>query len=582
MRFLVASLLLVASVCTVASDYKIYHLDLDGECVDGETVHGIWELWASSYGTSAFRESLGDYDVTDGSGMSPKSRFALEQLELTVKFFEKELDWNVIGGREKILLVSNFESGDGGGCSGLNAFYNGYNGFHLMGIELGHQNSRQSMADDLDNASHEYGHGYYREYKREQTHEDEAINESVADMFGAAFKAWAQSGKNLSTTRIRENTFWVGEVWAQLVNNYYGGNVQLMRDMTDPASGGDPDYYDRREAANTEIHSLGGVTNLAFALMAQGGTHPTHDTGINVQGIGMEKSIKLVAYILKHRIPFNSMPEFGDAMRKGAMRIHGRDSQELRSVDAAFRAVGLNSSLPEPRQEPATDTTPEETVQEQGAQRETPTAAPRPTVAPTPIPDTHGKLTITGPTFIIVLLAGISLIIAVVVIIAGRRTKSIMPMVDEAGQAPPPPGPNLYKKTSQPSAEKVATEKITPVKVVATEKISEERSAAIEAVLAVGGQSFPLELDATQLILGRSSELDLPSKLLRLLGDDTYISRKHCAIWYKSHTGELYVQSVSDNGVTVNGNKVSGKAKLKFNRPISIKMGKTTVDISPA
>ena len=62
------------------------------------------------------------------------------------------------------------------------------------------------------------------------------------------------------------------------------------------------------------------------------------------------------------------------------------------------------------------------------------------------------------------------------------------------------------------------------------------------------------------------------------------MSRHHCSIWYKSSSGELYVQSQTENPLVLMGHDVesNGKAKVDFDQPISLVLGKTTISIEPA
>ena len=592
-----AFLILLSKIVT--AQYNVIHFDMQENCIPDSITDRLYgTLYESGVASVRNAGAQMGVDVTDSGNMSYKSRQSVDDVISTINFFG-QLGWNAAGTSEPLLLLSNLADSD---CDGMNAWYSpvGYDA-HMMAIYYGHPQAADSMAKDYDFASHEYAHGFFGRHQGSETHEIGALNESVADMFGAAYKAWMTTGKSLDTLVAREDSYLVGEYWAQVMRDYYSYDVANMRDMSDPAAGGDPDYYDSRMARQTQIHSLAGVTNLGFYLMSQGGTHPRGASSIQVQGIGISKSIQLVYYAFVHRLPFSNMPEFSDAIRKAAIRIYGVDSVEYRSANSAFIAVGLQNNLPDSLTNPASDTPPEQ----QPLPEPITASEPEPTsdvgetadetvnesestdISNGPDPSTHQGLSISGPTFMASLLV---IIVASSIWLGflGRQKKPAVAgstaetyesansgysMMKErrSNEVPPPPKPAPQSSRSPVSQTNDVAKPATPVKSV------------VSAVICANEQRFSLNLDASPVTLGRSSELNLPNELKDLFAKDAHMSRKHCSIWCKPATGELYVQSLTENPLSIEGQEIEpkGKAKVDFDQPIRLLLGQTIIVIEP-
>lgn len=578
-------LLLLALVSASASaQYNVVHFDMQETCLADSVINRLYEDIAigGAAGVRQTGQQMG-VDVTDGSGVSRKSQQSIDDLLSVIDFFG-ELGWNAAGTSEPMLLLSNLADSS---CDGMNAWYmNVEDSAHIMAIYYGHEDSPDSMAKDYDFASHEYGHGFFGRHQRARSHEISALNESVSDMFGAAYKAWMTTGKSMDTLTARQDSYLVGEFWAEVMRDYFGYDVDIMRDMANPAVAGDPDFYTRETARNTPIHSLGGVSNLAFVLMSQGGAHPRGASTIEVQGIGIKKAIEIVYYAFFHRIPFNTMPEFGDAVRKAAIRMYGADSVEYRSADMAFQAVGLNNGLPaselqQPQEEVDEPQAEQQQPEPEVVQEETPDTEVAEEAQPEEVVNQSG-ISISGPTFMVVLLAAIFAGSMCMVWLGRNQSRTANAademIVDHSGEG-------MLGMEKRDSAEQVgkgdalvretpqATEVIRPAKVKTT----------VPAILTIAGQRFELSLDSEPLELGRGADLNLPGALKALLSEQAHISRKHCAIWYKSSTGELYLESRSDNILQLAGQSIApnSKAKIDFDQPIEITMATLTVTLEP-
>jgi hypothetical protein len=569
----IAFLLILFS--TLSYGYNLRHYESREQCITNETIDTFLGNYINAYGSEAFLNAYGRYDVSLMENVPAKAALAEKQLKLAMDFFSQVFNWNVIGGNETLLLLSNLNDGD---CQGLNAFYAPLSsGAHVIGVYNLHPSSPITMANDLDVLAHEYGHGFFRYHQPNTSTDIDGLNESVADMFGITARAWHESGKQMDNLAIRADSYIVGSSVGQMGQRFYGMDYPYIRNMQNPSESGHADYYpDVTNTQREEVHSFAGVTNLAFYLMSKGGRHPRVNNGINVAGLGLKKSIGLIHYALKNRFPFNTMPEFGDAVRKAATRIYGRRSGEFQSVDRAFNAVGLESNLPAPPQPEPAQPEPEqpETVQSEPVQSE-----------PAPVqPESEKPISISGPTFIIALIVILLGTVFIVSILASRQKKN--PYAPHDGATP---ARNLH------STQDTAWQDTVRQDNARQDTVRQEHyrpkphsetsiSLGIKAIVKLHGQQYPLTLDASPVIIGRGSDLDLPNALKQALATDDYLSRKHCSIWYKASTKELYVHSLSSNGGRLQNYKIEGESKVKidFDRPITLVVGKTTLVIEPA
>ncbi len=115
----------------------------------------------------------------------------------------------------------------------------------------------------------------------------------------------------------------------------------------------------------------------------------------------------------------------------------------------------------------------------------------------------------------------------------------------------------------------------------ATNNPAVNNSIGISCRISIGGISGHVSLTENPTLLGRSASL--PTELLKALQADNQISRQHCEIWVKQSNNQLYVRTLSVNGLTLEGQSFQqgAKAKVDFNRPISLVLGQTQILITP-
>ncbi|PLT44645.1 M4 family metallopeptidase [Paenibacillus sp. FSL W8-1187] len=224
------------------------------------------------------------------------------------KFGRNSLDGNGFAIRSTVHYSSRYN----------NAFWNG----SQIVFGDGDGTTFTYLSGDLDVIGHELSHGVI-EYTSNLRYLNEsgALNESYADVLGNSIQA-----KN-----------WL------IGDDIYTPGVagDALRSMSNPTLYGQPDHYANRytgTADNGGVHTNSGITNKAFYLLAQGGTH----NGVTVAGIGRDAAVNIfyntVAYYLTSTSTFASAK---NASIQAAKDLYGTSSPYVTSVTNAFRAVGL-------------------------------------------------------------------------------------------------------------------------------------------------------------------------------------------------------------------------------------------------
>ena len=136
------------------------------------------------------------------------------------------------------------------------------------------------LSQDADVVAHELTHGVTeRSSGLIYQNESGALNEAWSDIFGAMVDK--QEGA------VGDDIWFLGE-------DIYtpGVDGDALRNMADPASLGDYDYYPTRYTGSSDnggVHWNSGIANLAFVLLVEGGQHPRGKTpDVTVTGIGFE------------------------------------------------------------------------------------------------------------------------------------------------------------------------------------------------------------------------------------------------------------------------------------------------------
>ncbi|NNB85984.1 peptidase M4 [Corallococcus exiguus] len=216
----------------------------------------------------------------------------------------------------------------------VNAYWDGTqmvygDGDGVNSIELG---------KDADVTVHELTHAV-TENESNLTYSGQSggLNEAMSDTFGAICESW-KSGSWSTAADIWK----VGEdVWTP------GTAGDALRYMDDPAKDGAsidwaPNY------SGQDVHYTSGVPNLAFALLAKGGTHPRGRSTVVVTGIGVQKAAQIWYYANANLYTAGTTYDQAKTWTIQAATALGYDAATQASVKAAWEAVGVGVTVPPP------------------------------------------------------------------------------------------------------------------------------------------------------------------------------------------------------------------------------------------
>jgi bacillolysin len=220
----------------------------------------------------------------------------------------------------------------------LNAFYAG-DGVMVYGEGLppGYTLNRQYwdyLAGGLDVVAHELTHGV-TDYSSALVYEGEsgALNESFSDVMATAVEFFFQpagSGPRQADYLAAEDVVRPGG----------------LRSLANPVAYGDPDHYSERfrgSEDNGGVHTNSGISNNAYYLAIEGGTHRL--SRVTVQGVGAANrdQIEKVFYraftqLLPPRADFAMARA---ATIQAARDLQGPGSAAERAITQAWTAVGV-------------------------------------------------------------------------------------------------------------------------------------------------------------------------------------------------------------------------------------------------
>jgi Zn-dependent metalloprotease len=214
------------------------------------------------------------------------------------------------------------------GLNDVNAYWDGSSG------HFGHTSDNQRQATSIDVVGHEMGHSIFQ-YTPGGTgsgNENGGINESTGDIFGALTEHYANNPNN-------PPDYVVG-----LQVNLTGTGP--IRYMYNPSLVGDPNCYSS-SIPSTEVHSAAGPNNHWFYLTAVGsagsGSDPASPTcnGSSVPGVGIQHAGQIYMAALNMKTSTWSYRDVRTATLRAAVNLFGADSQDCRTVKAAWDAVSV-------------------------------------------------------------------------------------------------------------------------------------------------------------------------------------------------------------------------------------------------
>ncbi len=507
------AILLLATAAQVLALPRIATYDFGGRCI------AVPELAMAIH-------TGGVPAVTDPSGSSvPNVALSNTNLIRTLEFYEQVLGLNTANLYPLVSLATNF-SDAGDECSSGNAFFDPE--LALLGVLQGKPEQGLLVAADLDVLGHEFTHGVVTstvglqgDCEIDGRNEAGALEESIADIIGMTLRMWVEDGKQFQS-RFDDTDFDIG------VNAGRLNGLRVTRSASHPAEMGNTDYYAEWAAPCDGPHRNSTVSTLAYQLLVRGGRHPTGKSDLDVRGIGLEPAVRLVYYVLHHRLisAWATIPDFASAMALAARKLHGPDSAEYKSVLDAFSAVGV-------------DMTPSyQTASDGAVVSET---APAPVPAPVPAPR-------IGPVLLALLVA-----ITVLPFLLLQRLSGTQPAPSRSTMPR-----DAARKDGAPH--------------------HAGRAAAHCTVVAVlpDGDRVAITLGSNPVVLGREGA-GIPVTLARLLARDPSLSRQHCEMWFNPERNAVYFRNLSPNSTTINGHRldVGEKGSVGVSTHVQITMGRT-------
>ncbi|WP_044182789.1 M4 family metallopeptidase [Hyalangium minutum] len=196
---------------------------------------------------------------------------------------------------------------------------------------------------DADVTTHELTHAV-TEYESNLTYSGESggLNESMSDIFGAYCESWEASTTNGGTWPTTADIWMVGEdIWTPGTPN------DALRYMDDPAKDGASKDLWTSSAGSVDVHYSSGISNLAFALLSKGGTHPRGKTTVSVTGIGVQKAGAIFYKANKDLMTASTTFNQAKTYTEQAADALGYTAEKA-SVTAAWQAVGVGGGTTPP------------------------------------------------------------------------------------------------------------------------------------------------------------------------------------------------------------------------------------------
>lgn len=213
------------------------------------------------------------------------------------------------------------------GSNYVNAYWDGTqmvygDGNGVDSIELG---------KDLDVTVHELTHAVTdTESDLIYSGESGGLNESMSDIFAGVCESWTRSWATDA------DVFMVGEdIWTPGIAN------DALRYMDDPAKDDvSLDFYGDY-SSGVDVHYSSGISNLVFALLSKGGTHPRGKTTQAVAAIGPEKAGRIFYKANTDLFTPSTTFEQAKAYTVQAAQDLGYDAATVQAVTNAWLAVGV-------------------------------------------------------------------------------------------------------------------------------------------------------------------------------------------------------------------------------------------------
>lgn len=224
----------------------------------------------------------------------------------------------------------------------VNAFWDGTQMVYGDGDGVNASN----LANSMDVTAHELTHAVTeRTSNLTYSGQSGGLNESMSDVFGNICEWYRDNGKNpMATAPLSANNAMVGEdIWTPSIPN------DALRYMNDPAKDGGSIDFASQFTSGLDVHFSSGVPNLAFFLLANGGTHPKGKSTVVVPAIGVIKAGQI--FFKANTQIWTASTNYAagkTGCEQAATQLFGAGSPELAAVTAAWQAVGVGGATPPP------------------------------------------------------------------------------------------------------------------------------------------------------------------------------------------------------------------------------------------
>lgn len=165
--------------------------------------------------------------------------------------------------------------------------------------------------------------------------ESGAVDEALSDIFGSQVERY--------TLGESTNTWMMGE--ATWTPSTAGDALRYMNNPT--ADGVSYDYYSERYTGSTDnggVHTNSGIANLAFYLLAAGGSHPRHG-GVVVSGIGADAAAAIwYRAMTTYMTASTTFSSARTATLSAASDLYGATSSQYAAVQNAWYDVGVGAA----------------------------------------------------------------------------------------------------------------------------------------------------------------------------------------------------------------------------------------------
>ena len=195
-----------------------------------------------------------------------------------------------------------------------------------------------SLAISMDVTAHELTHAVTeRTSNLIYSGESGGLNEAMSDIFGNTCEWYRDNNGNIAGPTSANNYLVGDDIWLA---------DPALRYMADPALDGASLDFWTSSAGNVDVHYSSGIANLAYYLLAEGGTHPRGKSTNVVTGIGIHDAGQI--FYRANTVYLTASSSFADARAAtahAATDLFGASSTQVAQVNNAWTAVGV---LPPP------------------------------------------------------------------------------------------------------------------------------------------------------------------------------------------------------------------------------------------